>query len=45
VAGDVAEAILRYDSALGKVKKNFDGWLESLSSGSIEDHAQAAEEL
>ena len=45
VAGDVAEAILRYDSALGKVKKNFDGWLESLSSDSIADHAQIAEEL
>ena len=45
VAGDVAEAILRYDSALGKVKKNFDGWLESLSSDSIADHAQIAEQL
>lgn len=44
-AGDVAEAILRYDSALGKVKKNFDGWLESLSSDSIADHAQTAEQL
>ena len=44
-AGDVAEAVLRYDSALGKVKKNFDGWLESLSSDSIADHAQIAEQL
>ena len=44
-ADDVAQAMLRYDSAIGQVQKNYDDWLKALSSDSIEDQVQATEEL
>jgi hypothetical protein len=37
VAEDVAEAILRFDSAIGKVQKSYDDWMKALTSDSIED--------
>ena len=44
-ADDVAQAMLRYDSAIGQVQKNYNDWLKALNSDSIEDQVQATEEL
>ena len=44
-ADDVAQAILRYDSAIGQVQKSYSDWLQALTSGSIEDQVQATEDL
>ena len=45
VADDVAQAVLRYDSAIGQVQKSYNDWLQALTSGSIEDQVQATEDL
>ena len=44
-ADDVAEAILRYDSALQSVYKNYQNWEQSLSSNNMQEQIQAANEL
>ena len=42
---DLAQAILRFDSALESVQKNYENWEQMLTSGSIQDAAQAGAEL
>ena len=44
-ADNLAQAMLRYDSAIGQVKDNYDDWLKALSSDSIEDQIEATEDL
>ena len=45
IAEDLAEAILRYSSALEEVADNYETWKEQLQSGSAEAAAQASREL
>lgn len=44
-AEDLAQSILRFDSALESVQKNYEDWEQMLTSGSIQDAAQAGAEL
>ena len=44
-ARDVAEAILRYDSAVEDVKKNSKDWMKILKSGNLQDMADIMDDL
>ena len=44
-ANDVAKALLRYDKAVGKVVEKSEDWKKALTSGNLQDQAEAIEEL
>ncbi len=44
-AKKVSEAILRFDKAIEKVDKNYDDWMKTMKSGSLQDQAKMATEL
>ena len=44
-ANDVAKAILRYDKAVEKVVDKSEDWKKALTSGNLQDQAEAIEEL
>ena len=44
-ADELAQAILRYDAALESVQKNYDDWEKALTSGNVQEAAEAANEL
>ena len=44
-ANDVAKALLRYDKAVGKIVEKNEDWKKALTSGNLQDQAEAIEEL
>lgn len=44
-AEDLAQSILRFDSAIESIKKNYSNWMKALNSDNIEDKAKAFSEM
>lgn len=44
-ADDVAESILRFDSACEDVADNYEDWMDALDSGNLQDQAVAMQEM
>ena len=44
-AEDVAESILRFDNAIEDVVKNYQGWMDALNNGSIQEQAEIIDGL
>ena len=44
-AKKVSSEMLRYDSAIAKIQKDYNKWQQALESGTMQDHVEAAAEL
>ena len=45
VAGDISEAILRFDDTIVDVTEHYDDWMKMLESDAAQDHAKVVNEL